>query len=399
MYPALLPLMRTPPLPVVGWTDAPAGLNGLVRFAERPNLFSARVPSHFKRSLPCLATLFPSFIVTNTLHLFILMTFIFTHFFQIPTGVLNNRIHPFLSGYRVFFARVISAGAWRWLLTPHAEAKNAWSCAATSPNVIMLLNLAERGHRLILLFKLSVCGCTWQNTLKYVSLHNRVANMVFGQLADPFRCHTYRSLCNGLPCLLCLLVCSFFIMLHNVMKHSVYTLQPLSSVFLYFVQNLVYIEFPLIISYVYRARYIGFVRSVPTQTTVIQGTHLVTLFCCNLWYVLFLQLLQSLCFCLCILSWGLQGLQHMWVNSIETSVFFALIITTNDVRSWQTGVTTYCNIKRPVLRREIPSRTDKAYFPVVSVSSYENLLLSCLFRFIFFSWSCWEFIPINVLKP
>jgi hypothetical protein len=31
-----------------------ADLNGLVRFAERRNLFSARVPSHFKRSLPIL---------------------------------------------------------------------------------------------------------------------------------------------------------------------------------------------------------------------------------------------------------------------------------------------------------------------------------------------------------
>jgi hypothetical protein len=53
VYPALLPLMRTPRLPVVDWTDAPADLNGLVRFAERRNLFSARVPSHFKRSLHC----------------------------------------------------------------------------------------------------------------------------------------------------------------------------------------------------------------------------------------------------------------------------------------------------------------------------------------------------------
>jgi hypothetical protein len=51
VYPALLPLMRTPWLPVVDRTDAPADLNGLVRFAERPNLVSARVPSHFKRSL------------------------------------------------------------------------------------------------------------------------------------------------------------------------------------------------------------------------------------------------------------------------------------------------------------------------------------------------------------
>ena len=51
VYPALLPLMRTPRLPVADWTDAPADLNGLVRFAERRNVVSARVPSHFKRSL------------------------------------------------------------------------------------------------------------------------------------------------------------------------------------------------------------------------------------------------------------------------------------------------------------------------------------------------------------
>jgi len=51
VYAALLPLMRTPRLPVVDWTDAPAELNGFVRFAERRNLVSVRVPSHFKRSL------------------------------------------------------------------------------------------------------------------------------------------------------------------------------------------------------------------------------------------------------------------------------------------------------------------------------------------------------------
>jgi len=51
VYPALLPLMCTPRLPIVDWTDAPADLNGLVRFAERLHLVSARVPSHFKRSL------------------------------------------------------------------------------------------------------------------------------------------------------------------------------------------------------------------------------------------------------------------------------------------------------------------------------------------------------------
>jgi len=43
--------MRTPRLQVVDWTDAPADLNGLVRFAERRNMVCARVPSHFKTSL------------------------------------------------------------------------------------------------------------------------------------------------------------------------------------------------------------------------------------------------------------------------------------------------------------------------------------------------------------
>jgi hypothetical protein len=51
VYPTLLLLMRTPRLPVVDWTDDLADLNELVRFAERRNLVSARVPSHFKPSL------------------------------------------------------------------------------------------------------------------------------------------------------------------------------------------------------------------------------------------------------------------------------------------------------------------------------------------------------------
>ena len=52
VYPALIPLMRTPRLPLIDCTEAPADLNGLIRFAERRNLVSERVPSHFKRSLP-----------------------------------------------------------------------------------------------------------------------------------------------------------------------------------------------------------------------------------------------------------------------------------------------------------------------------------------------------------
>jgi hypothetical protein len=51
VYPPLLALMRTLRLPVVNWTDVRADVNGIVRFAERRNLVSARVPSHFRRSL------------------------------------------------------------------------------------------------------------------------------------------------------------------------------------------------------------------------------------------------------------------------------------------------------------------------------------------------------------
>jgi len=50
--------MRTPRLPAVDLTDAPADLNGLVRFAERRNLVSACVPSHF--NWPLLYTKFLS---------------------------------------------------------------------------------------------------------------------------------------------------------------------------------------------------------------------------------------------------------------------------------------------------------------------------------------------------
>ena len=40
------PPTLTPSKPVLDWTDNPADINGLVRFAGRPNLVSARVPSH-----------------------------------------------------------------------------------------------------------------------------------------------------------------------------------------------------------------------------------------------------------------------------------------------------------------------------------------------------------------
>ena len=51
VYPALLKLMRTPRLPAVDWTDTHIDLNGLVRFGERRNLVSARVPSRSARAI------------------------------------------------------------------------------------------------------------------------------------------------------------------------------------------------------------------------------------------------------------------------------------------------------------------------------------------------------------
>ena len=53
VYPALLPLMRTPRLPAAEWTDTLADINGLVRFAGKPNLVSARVPSRSISALHC----------------------------------------------------------------------------------------------------------------------------------------------------------------------------------------------------------------------------------------------------------------------------------------------------------------------------------------------------------
>jgi hypothetical protein len=55
VYPALLPLIRTPRLPVVDWTDAPADLNGLVRFAERRKLVFCACAITFQTHSNCLA--------------------------------------------------------------------------------------------------------------------------------------------------------------------------------------------------------------------------------------------------------------------------------------------------------------------------------------------------------
>ena len=46
------PPTRTPRKPVLDLTDTTADINGLVRFAGRPNLVSARVPSHSVSTVP-----------------------------------------------------------------------------------------------------------------------------------------------------------------------------------------------------------------------------------------------------------------------------------------------------------------------------------------------------------
>ena len=46
------PPTRTPREPVLDWTDTPADINGLVRFAGRPNLVCALVPSRSVFTLP-----------------------------------------------------------------------------------------------------------------------------------------------------------------------------------------------------------------------------------------------------------------------------------------------------------------------------------------------------------
>ena len=68
VYPALQPLIRTPRLPVVDWTDAPADLNGLVRFAERRNPVSALVPSHFNWPLETAVPLGLNFYLSITFY-------------------------------------------------------------------------------------------------------------------------------------------------------------------------------------------------------------------------------------------------------------------------------------------------------------------------------------------
>ena len=72
VYPALLTLMRITRLPAVDWTEAPADLNGLVRFGERRNPVSARVPSLFKRTIHLSLYLSVCNVVSEEVRLFLI---------------------------------------------------------------------------------------------------------------------------------------------------------------------------------------------------------------------------------------------------------------------------------------------------------------------------------------
>jgi hypothetical protein len=88
VYAALFLLMPTPQLPVVDWTDDPADLNGLVRFAERRNLVSAHVPWHFNR--PLLQHLSPVLVFDNLYYVIILSCYLYL----LPTGSVLHKVFP-----------------------------------------------------------------------------------------------------------------------------------------------------------------------------------------------------------------------------------------------------------------------------------------------------------------
>ena len=78
VYPAFLKLMRTARLPAVNRTDAPTDLNGLVRFGERRNLVSARVPSRSARAILLTSILIYGKLYNINKYIYI-HTYIYTH--------------------------------------------------------------------------------------------------------------------------------------------------------------------------------------------------------------------------------------------------------------------------------------------------------------------------------
>jgi len=140
VYPALLPLMRTPQLPVVDWTDPLpiADLNGLLRFAERQNLFSARLASHFNSSLSaeCRKCLWwtpqPHFCSTNRFE-------VYTNFFSDILEDSRCRHIWTCCNNRNHFILYVSVYFWRWQVR------------ASSYNSNKLTNQIQQFHKFITL--------------------------------------------------------------------------------------------------------------------------------------------------------------------------------------------------------------------------------------------------------
>ena len=121
VYLALLPLMRTPRLSLVDWTDSPAYLNGLVRFAKRRNMVSARVPSHFKCSLPSCCGGSTAISVTSLSLLFVLSIFVVMslHYFVLDIIVTIDlhstpTVYPLLV-YNIML--ILYCGSWNFIVS------------------------------------------------------------------------------------------------------------------------------------------------------------------------------------------------------------------------------------------------------------------------------------------
>jgi len=82
------PSTRTARKPVLDWTDTPADMIGLVRFAGRPNLVSARVPSQPVFTLPQMCvkrTAFKLLLVWHKSAYFLCSELLFTLYQNIPS--------------------------------------------------------------------------------------------------------------------------------------------------------------------------------------------------------------------------------------------------------------------------------------------------------------------------
>ena len=124
VYPALLKLMRKLRLPAVDWTDAPTDLNGLVRFGERRNLVSARVPSRSARAIlslivfnGCVWILFLSFLLACLflflfLALFLVDIFLVCCYFYLSVADVAFHVYINLFFFLSFLLDCNTAACW-----------------------------------------------------------------------------------------------------------------------------------------------------------------------------------------------------------------------------------------------------------------------------------------------